>query len=314
MTVQNTAIKNVYVGNGSTTEYPITFEVNEAHPEYIHVYIEDADGATTETTNFTADMAARKVTYPAEGEPLAAGLKLVVARELPLLQQLELQNQGDFFAQDIEQAFDDLTMITQQLADASKRSIKTSLTSDENIDLSLPAPAPGMGLGWNESGTNIINMDSPQAVYEETKALRDEVANMKASVDSSQEYVEGTLGDLTDIAAEVEANRQQVASDAYEANLAAEKAEALAAQVTVYDPAVTYEPGDTVMTAEGDTYRCIARSTGENPNDSNKWVLVSQVEYETFELDVNGDLQPLYVPKTSTNFQIDENGDIMPID
>ena len=101
---------------------------------------------------------------------------------------------------------------------------------------------------------------------------------------------------------------------ANEATQAAEKAEALAAQASVYDPATAYEPGDIVMTAEGDTYRCIANSIGETPNSSNKWVLVTQVKYETFELDLNGDLQPLYVPNTSTNFQIDENGDIMPIE
>ena len=88
----------------------------------------------------------------------------------------------------------------------------------------------------------------------------------------------------------------------------------MAAQAEVYNSATTYEPGDVIMTAEGDTYRCIAESTGENPNSSNKWVLITQVKYETFELDVNGDLQPLYVPKTSTNLQIDENGDIMPIE
>ena len=34
MTVQNTTVKDIYVGNGATTKFPITFQMTD-HPEYI---------------------------------------------------------------------------------------------------------------------------------------------------------------------------------------------------------------------------------------------------------------------------------------
>lgn len=314
MVVQKENVRSVYIGNGSTTVFPITFEVNEAHPEWVHLFILQDDNTYAETDNFIADMTAKTVTYPQSGTPLADGKRIVIMRELPLQQQLDLINQGDYYAEDIEQAFDDLTMITQQLNDESSRSIKISIGSGDDIDTSLPDPVPGMAFGWNSDGTGFTNIDNPQAVYEATVAVKNEVADMEDNIEAMQSDVTDKLEQVTDLAEEVEADRQEVANNAYEANLAADRAEAMAAQVEVYDSATTYEPGDVVMTAEGDTYRCIAESTGENPNSSNKWVLITQVKYETFELDVKGDLQPLYVPKTSTNFQIDENGDIMPIE
>lgn len=314
MVVQKENVRSVYIGNGSTTVFPITFEVNEAHPEWVHLFILQDDNTYAETDNFIADMTAKTVTYPQSGTPLADGKRLVIMRELPLQQQLDLINQGDYYAEDIEQAFDDLTMITQQLNDESSRSIKISIGSGDDIDTSLPDPVPGMAFGWNSDGTGFTNIDNPQAVYEATVAVKNEVADMEDNIEAMQSDVTDKLEQVTDLAEEVEADRQEVANNAYEANLAADRAEAMAAQAEVYDPSTTYEPGDVVMTPEGDTYRCIVESTGENPNNSNKWVLITQVKYETFELDANGDLQPLYVPKTSTNFQIDENGDIMPIE
>ena len=99
---------------------------------------------------------------------------------------------------------------------------------------------------------------------------------------------------------------------AIDAGAQADRAMAYAAEARIYDPSVTYQPGQVVMTADGVTYRCISVSTGENPVDSNKWVMVTVVVSDTFELDENGDLTPLLNPKTSEHFEIDENGDIMP--
>ena len=34
MTVQNTTVKDIYVGNGATTKFPITFQMTD-HPESV---------------------------------------------------------------------------------------------------------------------------------------------------------------------------------------------------------------------------------------------------------------------------------------
>ena len=169
MTVQKNLVKNIYVGNGSTTQFPITFDVNTEHPEYIHVYLTNDDNITTETENFTVNLTAKTVTYPKEGQPLATGKKLVIMRELPLQQLLDLINQGDFFADDIEQAFDDLTMITQQLSEKLARAMVFSVEVAD-FDNIIPL-APGMSFRINDEGTGLELTEDPAKVLPQAQNL-----------------------------------------------------------------------------------------------------------------------------------------------
>ena len=169
MTVQKNLVKNIYVGNGSTTQFPITFDVNTEHPEYIHVYLTNDDNITTETENFTVNLTAKTVTYPKEGQPLATGKKLVIMRELPLQQLLDLINQGDFFADDIEQAFDDLTMITQQLSEKLARAMVFSVEVAD-FDNIIPL-APGMSFRINDAGTGLELTEDPAKVLPQAQDL-----------------------------------------------------------------------------------------------------------------------------------------------
>ena len=169
MTVQKNLVKNIYVGNGSTTQFPITFDVNTEHPEYIHVYLTNDDNITTETENFTVNLTAKTVTYPKEGQPLATGKKLVIMRELPLQQLLDLINQGDFFADDIEQAFDDLTMITQQLSEKLARAMVFSVEVAD-FDNIIPL-APGMSFRINDAGTGLELTEDPAKVLPQAQNL-----------------------------------------------------------------------------------------------------------------------------------------------
>lgn len=169
MTVQKNLVKNIYVGNGSTTQFPITFDVNTEHPEYIHVYLTNDDNITTETENFTVNLTAKTVTYPKEGQPLAPGKKLVIMRELPLQQLLDLINQGDFFADDIEQAFDDLTMITQQLSEKLARAMVFSVEVAD-FDNIIPL-APGMSFRINDEGTGLELTEDPAKVLTQAQNL-----------------------------------------------------------------------------------------------------------------------------------------------
>ena len=174
MTVQKNLVKNIYVGNGSTTQFPITFDVNTEHPEYIHVYLTNDDNITTETENFTVNLTAKTVTYPKEGQPLATGKKLVIMRELPLQQLLDLINQGDFFADDIEQAFDDLTMITQQLSEKLARAMVFSVEVAD-FDNIIPL-APGMSFRINDAGTGLELTEDPAKVLPQAQDLLQQTA------------------------------------------------------------------------------------------------------------------------------------------
>ena len=169
MTVQNTNTKNIYVGNDVTKVFPYTFQVAERHIEYVKVYIE-AGGVTTETQNYSIDAATQNVTYPLSGAPLSAGQKIIIAREVPLVQMLNLVNQGPYFAEDIEVALDECVMICQELKEKIFRTLGVSISVDESkIDMTIPY-APGKAFAWNKEGTGLEVTENPADVLPQVEA------------------------------------------------------------------------------------------------------------------------------------------------
>lgn len=177
MTVQNQVVKNIYAGNGSTTVFPFTFEVNTAHPEYIIVYLTNTSGTTSPTTNYTLDMAAKTVTYPKSGTALATGEKLTIYRKLPYTQLLNLVNQGPFFAEDIESEYDDIVFMLQQLAEAFSRALTLDVSKDtSNFDLTVPFAAD-KAIKINSAGTGFALTDDPAQVLSKVNALFAQIQN-----------------------------------------------------------------------------------------------------------------------------------------
>ena len=169
MTVQKELTKNIYVGNGQTTKFPFTFECPDNHPEYIRVYVAGKKNELTETTNFTVDMANKTITYPANGELLAVDEQLVIMRELPVRQLMNLVNNGPYFAEDIETAFDEGIMIAQQSSEKLGRALvapPTSTTFDPQIPIE-----PGKTFRVSDDGTHLQATEDPGKVIDEAKGL-----------------------------------------------------------------------------------------------------------------------------------------------
>lgn len=172
MTVQKELTKNIYVGNGQTTKFPFTFECPDNHPEYIRVYVAGKKNELTETTNFGVDIANKSITYPANGEPLAIDEQLVIMRELPVRQLMNLVNNGPYFAEDIETAFDEGIMIAQQSSEKLGRALvapPTSTTFDPQIPIE-----PGKTFRISDDGTHLETTEDPGKVIDEAKALKSE--------------------------------------------------------------------------------------------------------------------------------------------
>lgn len=361
MTVQKSFVKNVYKGNGVNKVFPITFEWPTAHPEYIKLYEKDSSGAMAAVTDFTVNQSggAWNVTYPVSGEAIGEDCTLVIAREIPLLQILNLVNLGPYFAEDIEVTFDEVVMMIQQLNEVLDRSVKFSIAVDNKFDPTIPLE-PGYSFRVNDDGTGFVPQENAELVLNKTKAVYDDTVKVKDEAiaetikikDDAVALTDGLAADARNymyttqnymLATEGYKNAGAISADiaerwaqaldspdglagnrsskswaemamrqAIQAAVEANKAQALASEARVYDPEVTYEPGQVVMTTDGATYRCVAESTGDDPHFSNKWVMVSIVVSDTFELDENGDLMPLISPQTSSEFEIDDNGDIMP--
>lgn len=164
MTVQKDVTKNIYVGNGSTRTFPFTFECPAEHQEYIKVYLMQDDGTALATSDYQLDMDARQITYPSSGAALPEGKKLVIMRELPLQQMMNLVNNGPYFAEDVELAFDENVMAMQQIAEKLNRSIIMSVDIDGDAFVNEVPFEAGKSFRIADDGKSIVLTEDPARV------------------------------------------------------------------------------------------------------------------------------------------------------
>lgn len=164
MTVQKDVTKNIYVGNGSTRTFPFIFECPAEHPEYIKVYLIQDDGTALATSDYQLDMDARQITYPGSGTALPEGKKLVIMRELPLQQMMNLVNNGPYFAEDIETALDESIMALQQIAEKLNRTITMSVDIDGAAFVNEVPFEAGKSFRIADDGKSIVLTEDPARV------------------------------------------------------------------------------------------------------------------------------------------------------
>lgn len=116
MTVSTVVDHNDYTGNGVTTSFPYTFRIFKKTDlavsvvdlnENITVLVLDTDYTVTNAGGYSGGNVVLTT-------PLTNGWKISIARELEPTQETDLRNQGKFFAEVHEDAFDKLTMLIQQ--------------------------------------------------------------------------------------------------------------------------------------------------------------------------------------------------------
>ncbi|HCT6431266.1 TPA: right-handed parallel beta-helix repeat-containing protein [Klebsiella quasipneumoniae] len=116
MTVSTEVDHNDYTGNGVTTSFPYTFRIFKKSD--LTVQVADLNENITVLTLDTDYSVTRAGTYSGGNvvlmSPLANGWQISISRDLPVTQETDLRNQGKFFAEVHEDAFDKLTMLIQQ--------------------------------------------------------------------------------------------------------------------------------------------------------------------------------------------------------
>ncbi|GJK71875.1 hypothetical protein TUM17564_39020 [Citrobacter freundii] len=117
MTVSTEVDHNDYTGNGVTTSFPYTFRIFKKSDLVVQVVdlnenitelILDTDYTVTGAGGYTGGNVILS-------SALASGYQISISRELPITQETDLRNQGKFFAEVHEDAFDKLTMLIQQV-------------------------------------------------------------------------------------------------------------------------------------------------------------------------------------------------------
>ena len=194
MTVQKDVTKNIYVGNGSTRTFPFTFECPAEHPEYIKVYLMQDDGTALATSDYQLDMDARQITYPSSGTALPEGKKLVIMRELPLQQMMNLVNNGPYFAEDVEIAFDENVMAMQQIAEKLNRSIIMNVDIDGDAFVNEVPFEAGKSFRIADDGKSIVLTEDParvlplaQEAYAQTQAQAQSAAASATAAAKSED-------------------------------------------------------------------------------------------------------------------------------
>lgn len=116
MTVSTELSHEEYVGNGVTTDFGFRFRIFES--KHLIVVVADSEGNETTLKNGTDYTIVGAGSYHGGkvvlNKPLAQDWKILLERDLPVVQETDLRNQGKFFAEVHEDAFDYLTMLIQK--------------------------------------------------------------------------------------------------------------------------------------------------------------------------------------------------------
>ena len=127
MTISSSVSTVTRDGNGAATSFSFPFKVWDT--TQLAVFILNAAGEATETTNWTATLAdpdpGGSVTYPAVGGTvLPTGWKIVINRNMPLTQEVDLVNATAFNPEVIEEALDSAIATIQQVFEEVGRSVR----------------------------------------------------------------------------------------------------------------------------------------------------------------------------------------------
>lgn len=186
MVIANTNVKNVYEGNGVTTEWPITFELDPIVSK-VKIVLEDSDGVITDVSTGYS-VADNVVTYPTveSGLPaVASGVKVVISRETPRTQEIDLTAQGVLDAETLEEGFDKLTMQVQELADGVNRAIKLPISNTTGSEY-YKDPLESIEEA-KDTAIAEINTEIGKATEEVEKAKQQVVLAQEAVVDAKEQ-------------------------------------------------------------------------------------------------------------------------------
>lgn len=168
-------------GNGTTTSFSFSFPLlNES---YIRVY-KELNG-----TQILVDKGEYTVSFTETGGIVTfykapeSGAIVVISRELPLEQDTPYRTSSGFPANRVEENFDELTMITQQLQEQVDRCVKVEITGNQSPDELLQEVYD--------------KLDSTSKVAAEAIAAAEKATTAANNATSAVESAEQTLAEVT---------------------------------------------------------------------------------------------------------------------
>jgi len=167
------SLSGPYLCNGVTKNFAYSFKVFDA--AHLSVKLHDDSGASAAFAQ-GIDYTVTGVGNESGGEVVmtiapAAGKQLTITRDVPFVQEVDLENQGAFYIEVIERAFDEAAIRDQQL----KEELGRAVVIGENVDVSAKDDLVRDITKLAEQAADISELVAMKALLE---AVRDNKANI----------------------------------------------------------------------------------------------------------------------------------------
>lgn len=252
-----------YIGNGTADSYSYNFRLDDK--AHVKVFETDTSSVTTELTvdtDYTVNnIGAANGTITRVAGNLPVGYTWFILRDVPETQLTEFSSQGGFFPDVHEDAFDKLTILSQQQQRKIDRSVKLGDGDQSTFNAELPTPTANHVLQFNSAG----NAFTSTAVATPT-----DVSNLQSQIDSNdtdisnlQSQVSGNASSISGLQGQVNSNDADITS--------------LQNQVNAIDAVPVFDTLADLIAASvtvGNTYRTLGRNAA-NDGGGNEYSVTS---------------------------------------
>lgn len=191
MTISRQLTKRIYSGNGLAREWSVDFPVVSSQD--IRLFITSPQGVQREVkSNYEFDETSHILTYPtldSELEPLATGWLITLVRCTPLTQEIDLLRQGELDAEVLEQGYDKLTCMLQELSEQVARCIKYPISTQSLTETQTELTAAQVdALNSGVTREQLAGMGSPLNVdIAQIETNKDNIAALQTALSGKQE-------------------------------------------------------------------------------------------------------------------------------
>lgn len=203
MTINTDYNIETYISDGAITSYDFSFQVFSE--DDIIITIQDLDN-NTETLSLSSDYTislnddktgtVNLLTAP------TIDYKIYITREVDFKQEKNYETSSGFQAKVIEDSFDRLTVLTQQLKELADRTVKlTQFSEGFNVDLTIPNPEENKTIKWSydsdtDTYSRINSTYDPDTVGEQVETFRDETETFRDETEVFRDEVETIANDI----------------------------------------------------------------------------------------------------------------------
>lgn len=205
------------VGNGSKVDFDFNFKCQSTSELKVYKIVTATGALTLQTlgVDFTAVLSTTTeggtVTYTTAPTALQTSF---IGRDVSDVQDADIPSVSVFREEQLENALDKRTMVSQQLGEKLERTITFATTQDmTSISAELPAPVADQILGWNTAGTALENKTKEvtetqydgviSAGLDASKSASPTVKDLYFATDTGKIYLCEVAGAWVDISAYV---------------------------------------------------------------------------------------------------------------